>query len=36
MMRRLLGPNDWLGRHPAVCLVLVAVLLLIEGALTHA
>lgn len=35
-MKTLFNPNDWLGRHPAVCLVLIAVLVLIEGALTHA
>jgi hypothetical protein len=35
-MRRLFNPNDWLARHPRTCLVLIVVLLLIEGALTHA
>jgi hypothetical protein len=33
MMRRLLGPNDWLGRHQGVCLVLLASTLLIVGSL---
>jgi hypothetical protein len=35
MMRILFNPNDWLGRHQGVCLALLAVLLFIEGALTH-
>lgn len=35
-MRALLNPDDWLGRRPALCLTLVFVLLLVEGALTHA
>lgn len=28
VLPRILGPDDWLGRHPGVCLVLVAALLL--------
>lgn len=35
-MKTLLNPNDWLGRHPSVCLALIGVLLLIEGALAYA
>lgn len=35
-MKHLLNPNDWLGRHPAVCLVLIGVLVLAQGALAHA
>lgn len=27
------NPNDWLGRHPRVCLVLLMVLLLLVGAI---
>jgi hypothetical protein len=33
MMRTLFNPNDWLGRHQGVCLVLVAVTVLIGGSL---
>jgi hypothetical protein len=36
MMRFLLSPDDWLARHPALCLSLIFALLLVEGALTHA
>jgi hypothetical protein len=36
MMRALFNPNDWLGRHPGVCLALAFILLLVEGVLTHA
>lgn len=31
-MRILFGPDDWLGRHPGVCLAAMAGLLLIAGA----
>jgi hypothetical protein len=36
MMRRLLNPNDWLGRHPGVCLLLLMIAVFVEGALIHA
>jgi|GEM_PF-7079690 len=32
MMRILLNPNDWLGRHQGVCLVCILVLALIVDA----
>lgn len=32
MMRHLLNPNDWLARHEALCLVLVAILICAAGA----
>lgn len=35
-MKTLFNPNDWLGRHPGVCLVLLGILLVVEGALVHA
>lgn len=33
MMRFLLGPDDWLGRHQGMCLVLLAVVILAGGSL---
>lgn len=33
MMRILHNPHDWLGRHQAVCLVLIAAVVLIGGSL---
>jgi hypothetical protein len=36
MMRILLNPDDFLGRHPVLCLALLFLLLLIEGVLIHA
>lgn len=33
MMRTLFNPNDWLGQHQGVCLVLLAAVVLIGGAL---
>ncbi len=33
MMRFLLGPDDWFGQRPALCLSIILVLLLAEGAL---
>lgn len=32
-MNWILNPNDWLGRHPHVCLLLLAVLIIAAGAL---
>lgn len=31
MMRILFNPNDWLGRHQGVCLVLILALLIAQG-----
>lgn len=36
MMRFLFNPDDWLGRHQGVCLFLTFLLVLAEGALSHA
>jgi hypothetical protein len=33
MMHALFNPNDWLGQHQGVCLVLIAVTVLIGGSL---
>jgi hypothetical protein len=33
MMRFLFNPDDWLGRHENICLLLVAVLVVIGGSL---
>lgn len=30
-MPRVLAPDDWLGRHPVICIALVAVLLLLSA-----
>lgn len=27
------NPNDWLGRHPRVCLLLLAALVVLAGAI---
>jgi hypothetical protein len=31
MMRIFFNPNDWLGQHEGVCLVLLAITVLIGG-----
>lgn len=36
MMRRLLSTDDWLARHEGICLLLIAALLLVEGAMLSA
>lgn len=33
MMRFLFNPDDWLGQNQEICLMLIAVLVLIESAL---
>lgn len=33
MTALLFGPNDWLGRHPGVCLFLIAVCIVVGGSL---
>lgn len=33
MMRVFFNPNDWLGQHQAMCLLLLALTILIAGAL---
>lgn len=30
-MSWILNPDDWLGRHPRVCLLLVAALIVLAG-----
>jgi len=32
-MNWFLNPDDWLGRHPRVCLVLLLLLILLAGAI---
>jgi len=32
-MSWILNPDDWLGRHPRACLVLLAVLIALSGAI---
>lgn len=33
MMRTLFNPDDWLGRRPGLCLVLLAITILVGGAI---
>jgi hypothetical protein len=32
-MKQILDPDDWLGRHENVCLLLIAVLVVVGGSL---
>lgn len=32
-MNCILNPDDWLGRHPRVCLLLLTVLIVLAGVL---
>jgi hypothetical protein len=34
MMRALLDPEDWLGRHQAACLALLAILIVAADSIT--